>query len=58
MNTQRAKDMNPPSPAERMSPTANPEDHSHRDEDRKVFPYSVREGLREKENVKAVGRSL
>ncbi|MEO6120524.1 MAG: hypothetical protein ABIP12_07540 [Terriglobales bacterium] len=51
MTKQSGKDMNPPSPAERMNPRtqAAPRDHhDHKDEVRKVFPYSVREESRTK----------
>ena len=51
MTKQSGKDMNPPSPAERINPRSESEPsdhHDHKDEVRKVFPYSVHEESRTK----------
>ncbi|MEO5936762.1 MAG: hypothetical protein ABIP81_06075 [Terriglobales bacterium] len=55
MTKQSGKDMNPPSTAERINPQSESEPrdhHDHKDEVRKVFPYSVHEESR----TKASGR--
>ena len=48
MNTQRARDMDPPSRDEGQIFTTEPEHESHKDGVRKVFPYSVREKISNK----------